>query len=306
MTSVAVAGGTGFVGGAIVAELDRRGQRVVVLTHRPGRALRRTPPQVEIRAADVTSPDSLAGALDGVDALVISLAFPGLPVENRRRGWTFENVDAGGTESLVAAARQRGVGRLLYISGAGAAPGAARHWFRAKWRAETAVRASGIPYTIIRPTWVYGPGDPSLNRFLVLARFLPVVPLTGDGSQQLAPVFIDDVARLAADALVEPAAVDQVLEIGGPETMSMRELVRRAIRASGRSRPVLPMPVGLVKLAALPMRLLPRPPLTPEAVDFVNQPATVDNGPLMALLPRRLTPFEEGLSTYLDGRGRRP
>ena len=89
----------------------------------------------------------------------------------------------------------------MYISGAGAAPDAKRHWFRAKWRAETRrSAASGIPFTIIRPTWIYGPRDVSLNRFLGFARTLFAVPMTNTGRQLLAPVFIDDAARLAADS----------------------------------------------------------------------------------------------------------
>jgi len=73
----------------------------------------------------------------------------------------------------------------------------------------------------------------------------------------------------------------------------------RVSRVAGLSRPLLPAPASVLKLAARPLQLLPRPPLTPDAVDFVNQPATVDNGPLLARLPRRLTPLEEGLRTYL-------
>ena len=74
------------------------------------------------------------------------------------------------------------------MSGAGAAPEAARHWVRAKWRAEEAVRGAGLTWSIIRPTWIYGPRDVSLNRFLGFARRLGVVPLTNSGDQLLAPV----------------------------------------------------------------------------------------------------------------------
>jgi NADH dehydrogenase len=297
--TVAVAGGTGFVGGGIAAELHRRGHRVIALSKRGEAARGPLPDDVEIRQVDVTRPDGLPTALADVDALVIALAFRNSPMEAPRRGRTFAAVDGQGTRNLVAAAVQAGVGRLVYISGAGAAPDAARHWFRVKWAAETAVRESGLPYTIIRPTWIYGPNDVSLNRFLGFARRLPFVPLTNAGSQRLAPVFIDDAARLAADSLVDPAAVDQVFELGGPEVMTMRQVIGRALRVVGLARPVLPGPTPLLKMAAWPLRWLPNPPLTPDAVDFINQPATVDLEPLLARLPRRLTPLEEGLATYL-------
>jgi NADH dehydrogenase len=296
---VAVAGGTGFVGGAIASTLHAQGETVIVLSHRPDRASAALPDAVAVRAADVTDERSLAAAFQGVDALVISLAFPNSPMESPRLGRTFEAVDAAGTERLVAAAAAAGVRRVVYISGAGAAPTASKTWFRAKWRAEVAVRRSGIPYTIIRPTWVYGPGDVALNRFLGFATWLPFVPLTGSGTQLLAPVFVDDVARLAADALRDDAARDQVFEIGGPDTLTMREIIRVALRVSRLRRPLLPAPAVLLKIASWPLQLLARPPLTPSAVDFVNQPATVDTRPLLLAMPRRLTPLAEGLATYL-------
>lgn len=296
---VAVAGGTGFVGGAIASALHEQGDAVTVLTHRPDRASATLPDGIVVRRADVSDARSLPDALRGADALVISLAFPNSPMESPRLGRTFEAVDAVGTERLVAAAAAAGVGHIIYISGAGAAPNATRAWFRAKWRAETAVRASGIPYTIIRPTWVYGPRDVALNRFLGFARWLPFVPLTGNGRQLLAPVFVNDVARLAADSLRDDAARDQVFELGGPDTLTMREIVQVALRESRLRRFLLPAPAIALKLAAWPLRILPRPPLTPDAVDFVNQPATVDTAPLLAAMPRRLTPIAEGLGTYL-------
>jgi NADH dehydrogenase len=297
--AVAVVGGSGFVGGAIALELFRRGHRVVVLSHRGERARGALPDSVELRHVDVTDGSGLPEALAGLDALVIALAFRNSPIEAPRRGRTFEAIDAQGTERLVTAAAVSGVRRVVYLSGAGAAADAPRHWFRAKWRAETALRRSGIPFTIIRPTWIYGPRDVSLNRFVGFARRLRVVPMTNSGRQLLAPVFIDDVADLAADSLVTGAAVGQVLELGGPETRSMREVIGRALQAADLRRPIVPGPTPLLKLAAATVAVLPEPPLTPDAIDFINQPATVDVGPLLERMPRRLTPLDEGLASYL-------
>jgi NADH dehydrogenase len=117
---------------------------VVVLSHSGEAARGQLPDDVEIRTADVTSTVGLQDALHGIDALVIALAFPNSPIEAPRKGRTFQAVDAQGTERLVAAAVAAGVGRLVYMSGAGAAPDAPRHWFRAKWQAEEAVRGSGL------------------------------------------------------------------------------------------------------------------------------------------------------------------
>ena len=296
--TVAVAGGTGFVGRGIVAELQRRGHRVVVLSHGDG-ATSPLPLGVEVRRADVTTGDGLDEALADVDAVVIALAFRNSPIEAPRRHQTFMEIDAGGTERVVAAAARAGVDQVVYLSGAGAAPDAGRHWFRAKWRAEEAVRGSGMTWTIVRPTWIYGPRDVALNRFLGFARQLLAVPMTNLGRQRLAPVFVDDVGRLVADAIVSDAAEDQVFELGGPDALPMRDIIATALRIAGIRRPIVPGPTPLIRLGAIPLSWLPSPILTPDAVDFINQPAVVDTGPLLARMPRRLTTLEEGLATYL-------
>ena len=296
---VAVAGGTGFVGGAIARELRRRGRHVVVLSSRGEDARGELPDDIEIRRVNVRTGEGIDVALAGVEDLVISLAFPGSPIEQPKKGNTFLEVDAAGTERLAAGATKAGVKRLVYMSGAGAAKDAQRHWFRAKWRAEEAVRASGLTWTVLRPTWIYGAADVALNRFLGFGRLLPFVPMTSFGRQALAPVFVDDAARLAADSLEQGAAANQVFELGGPETMTMTEIIRRTLRVAGMRRPVMPAPAPLIWLVAHVIALLPNPPLTPDAVVFINMPATVDLAPLQTRMPRRLTPLEEGLATYL-------
>lgn len=296
---VGVAGGTGFVGGAITAELHRRGHHAIALSHGGESSRGPLPDEVEIRTADVADSSTLVEPMQGLDALVIALAFPNLPMESPRRGHTFMEVDAAGTERLVAAAAAAGVRHVVYLSGAGASPDAREVWFRAKARAEAAVRASGMTFTIIRPTWIYGPRDVALNRFLGFARALPLVPMTNAGRQLLAPVFIGDVATLAADALTDPAAADQIFELGGPETIPMRDIIRRALHVARIERPLLPGPTPLIKAGAVPLSWLPTPPLTPDAVDFINAPATVDVRPLLERMPRRLTPLDEGLGSYL-------
>ena len=112
-------------------------------------------------------------------------------------------------------------------------------------------------------------------------------------------MFVRDVAALVADSLVTDAARNRVFEIGGPETMTMRDVIRRTLRAAHIQRLLLPAPEQLVKLAAALLQFLPGRPLTPAAVDFINQPAETDTRPLLERMPRRLTTLEEGLATYV-------
>jgi uncharacterized protein YbjT (DUF2867 family) len=296
---ILVAGGTGFVGGGIVRELVRRGKSVAVLTRDASHAKRSPGLDLEFREGDVTRPESLAVAMQGVEAVVGCQQFPNSPIENPGKGYTFEKVDADGTENLVRAAQAAGVKRYVYLSGAGTAP-EGPHWFRAKWRAETAVRESGLRYTILRPSWVYGPEDHSLNRFLGMSRFLPFVPLIGNaGKQRMQPVFIDDVGRAVAESLDNPAAADQIFELGGPDAMSMTEVVRTALQVAGRKRLLLSSPKPVMKLVASVLQFAPGRPLTPDAVDFITGDALGDPAAIQRTLGLRLTPLSEALTTYL-------
>jgi NADH dehydrogenase len=300
---IIVAGGTGFVGGAIVRELARRGQQVAVLSRDPQRARGRFPGlDIEYRRGDVREPEGLAEALGGAETVIGAQQFPNSPVEDAKKGNTFEEVDALGTHRLVGAAKAVGAKRYVYLSGAGAAA-EGRHWFRAKWRAETAVRESGLAYTIFRPSWVYGPEDHALNRFLGMARFLPFVPLIGNaGQQRLQPVFVDDVARAVAESVVNPAAENQVFEIGGPEVLTMREIVGTALQVAGRRRVLLSSPKVVMKLVAGVLQHLPGRPLTPDAVDFITADALADPAEVQQALGITVTPLREALGTYLGER----
>lgn len=292
MSVILVAGGTGFLGSHIVRGLLQDGHQVQVLARNPVNL----PPGVTGRPGDVRDQAQLNQALQSIETLVIAVQFPNAPVENSRRGLTYVKIDGEGTERLVKAAQQNGVKRLIYLSGAGAGEGRQEPWFQAKEIAERAVRTSGIPFTIIRPSWVYGPGDKSLNKFVTFARLLPFVPVIGNGRTRVQPVFVGDVAEAVVRALATPAAIDQIYGLGGPAELTMDEIIRTMLQEMGRRRPLLHNPAWLMKLATAPLTLLPTPPLSPAAVDFVLQEAPVDNGPLLRDLGLRLTPLAQGLS----------
>lgn len=298
-----VAGGTGFVGAAIVRALDDRGRVVHVLSRRPERVPERFPGRVvEGRGGDVTRPDTLEPALAGVDTVVQCVTFPGYPVEDPARGRTFMEVDAAGTLAVASAARAAGVRKLVYLSGVGADPRSTRTWYRAKALAEAAVSESGLSHVILRPSWIYGPEDASLNRFLQILRLVPgFFPQIGPGTQRINPVFIDDVGRLVARALEDD--LDGVtLEIGGPETLTLDEVIRRAMRVVGREKPILHVPVPVVKLGAFLLELLPGQLLSRDAIDFLTGSAVADNRELFRHYPDvELRPLEAALEGYAAG-----
>jgi len=296
---ILVSGGTGFVGSAIVKELLRRGENVAVLGRDEAKIQKQLGTSVTPRAGDVRDPASLSAAMLGIDVAINAVQFPGSPIENRRKGWTFEEVDLKGTRNQVDAAKAAGVRRLVYISGVGAAKDADQHWFRYKWEAEQYLQKSGLEWVIVRPTWVFGPGDVSLNRFLGFADKLPFIPFFGSGKQDMQPVFIDDVGRVAADAALEPEAANQLFELGGPEVLSMNDVVKTALEVKGKKRPLLHQPVAIGKLIGTLASILPSPPLSADAIDFITQPAIADNSNVKHVLNPSLTTLRDGLATYL-------
>ena len=300
---ILVTGGTGFTGAAVVRELARRGKPVAVLGRDAAKIASRFPDlPVEPRQGDVRAPDTLRAAFKGVETIVDCVQFPNSPIENKRRGWTFERIDYLGTLNQVLAAKTTGVTRYVYVSGVGAALDASQHWFVFKAKAEGAVRASGITHVIVRPTWVYGPEDAALNRFVGFARRLPFVPTFGDGKQQMQPIFVDDLARILADAAARTEADNQTFEAGGPERMTMDEVIKTALDIAGLRRPILHQPVALGKLIGALARVLPNPPLTPDAIEFITSPAVADNAALERVFAPKLTPLRAGLATYLPRR----
>lgn len=293
---ILVAGGTGFVGTHITRKLLEQGHHVAVLTRNPHRAKARVDPQIELRQGDVSDLESLKHAMANIDVVISTVQFPNHPVQNPKKGHTYEQVDGEGTVRQVKAAVLAGVKRFIYISGAGTREGQTAPWFRAKLKAEKAVRESGMAYTIFRPSWVYGPNDRSLNRFAAFARFLPFMPIIGDGKARIQPVFVEDLAVAAATSITLEKATNKTYEIGGPETLTMDEIVQTMLQVMGKKRPLFHVPAGLMKIVTLPLTLLPQPPLSPEAVDFILMEEPCDNTALIEDFGITLTPLAEGLS----------
>lgn len=297
---VVVAGGSGFLGRHISAALISNGHMVTVLSRRP-EASDPIPLLEGARAvrADVTQPPTLSGVLDGIGAVVMAVQFPNYPMEVPRRGLTFDAYDRGGTENLLAEARRAGVELFVYMSGAGAAPDSELTWYRAKGRAETAIAASGIDHVILRPSWAYGPGDRALNRFVTIARYSPLIPRLGLGTQRIQPVFVADVAEAVARAVATEEARNHVFEIGGPEVLTMSEVIATMCEVLQRRRVIVPVPATLAKLAVTPLQLLPTPPMTPGGIDFAIQDGIVDTAELERLLGLHPRSLREGLARYL-------
>jgi NADH dehydrogenase len=298
---ILVTGGTGVVGSAIVAELQKQGQSVAVLGRDAARIQSTFGGSVDARPGDVTKPETLAAAMNGIDTVIDAVQFPTSPIEVPRKGWTFENIDYKGSVNQVDAAKAAGVKRYVYISGVGADLNSPKHWFRFKAMAEQHLLESGLEWTIVRPSWVYGPRDHSLNRLLGFTRFLPFLPFFGDGKQDMQPVFVEDVGRIVAQSALASEAANQLFELGGPEVMSMNRVMQTGLDVMGRKRFILHQPLFVGKLIGRLASLQPfvTPPLTADAVDFISCAAVADNTNLVRVFNPQLTALRPALETYL-------
>ncbi len=296
--TVAVAGGSGFIGRAIVRRLAGiPATRVRLLTRDAERARHKfeAPANVEFVSADVTNRDSLKPALAGASAVVSAVQFDGYPIENPRRGLTFERVDYGGTVALLDAAKNAGVSHFIYISGAAADENSSQSGFRAKGRAERAIRESGLSYTIFRPSLVYGAGDRVMNMLVNALSISPVMPVPGTGQQKVQPVLVDDVAACVALALGGRGR-NGAFDVGGPARMTFDDLIRLVMEITGRHRLIIHVPEAIMRLAGAAAEMLPVALFSRDAASFLLADNAGDIKPLVGEFGIKLTPAREGLA----------
>jgi NADH dehydrogenase len=204
-----------------------------------------------------------------------------------------------GTVVAARMAKAMGVRRFVYLSGAGAGQGRPQPWFQAKDMAEAAIRDSGLEHALLRPSWIYGPGDRSMSRFVTFCRYFPMVPVIGDGTTPVYPVYVRDVARAVAAASLREDAGALTLELGGPERLTMDQILHTVQAVLKKRRPLLHHPAKLMKLLVLPLQLLSEPMLSPSAIDFVLQEVDLDPKPAMEYFGFPFRRLEEGLRDYL-------
>ena len=255
---VVILGGTGFVGRHLVARLLHGGDRVTVLSRGVDAAKRRLKPQgASLIEGDVADADFLAAVLDDADAVVNLI---GILNEKGDRGDGFERVFVGITDALIDAMQRMGVRRLLQMSALNAGRGES-HYLQARGRAEQHVRASGLDWTLLRPSVIAGPGDGLFCRFDGLLKFAPVLPI-GRADARFQPVWVGDVVDAFARALDEPRSIGQSYDLVGPDVMTLKQIVKLAARGRGRHRVVLGLPTSLGKLQAEVGEWLPGKPIS--------------------------------------------
>ena len=266
---ITIYGGSGFIGRHVVRAIAKTGARMRVAVRRPELAGHLQPlggvGQINAVQANVRFPDSLLAAAQGADAVInlVGILFPS-------GKQTFDAVQDEGARHVAEAARAAGAQALVHVSAIGASADAASVYARSKAEGEAAMREVFPGAVILRPSVVFGPEDDFFNRFAALARIALVLPLIGGGQTKFQPVFAGDVAKAVIAGLTGQAKSGALYELGGPEVLTLKEVMQRVLDYTMRRRLLVPVPFWLARLKGAFLQLLPTPPLTVDQVRLLE------------------------------------
>jgi NADH dehydrogenase len=256
----AVIGGTGFVGRYLADALRTTGKaRVRLLARKHPDSL---PPETEFYPIDAVSG---MGMKEGLSRANVVWYLPGILAETREQ--SYEMVHHQGVVNTLSAVDQRSLRRIVHISAVGTAPNAPSGYHRTKARGEEALRNSLLPYTIVRPSLVFGKGDRSINQFLDIARLVHILPMIGPGTARVQPIFAGDLARLCVMIAERAETLGKIYEAGGPRIYTYRQMMETLKNSCHLKSPILGAPVAIMMASAVLQKLLlPRPFLTPDVL----------------------------------------
>jgi len=282
--NVLVAGGSGFIGQYLCAELDERGHDVTALARDPDPS--DLPEGVETAMGDVTAYDSIVDAFEGMDAVVNLVALSPL-FEPKGGNEMHDEIHRGGTENCVRAAEEHGVERFVQMSALGADPDGPTHYIRAKGRAEDIVRESDLGHVIFRPSVVFGEGGEfvSFTKRLktMFAPGLPLYPLPGGGTKtRFQPVWVEDLAPMLADGVEDDDHVGETYEIGGPAVLTLREITDMVYESEGKSIKIVGLPMGLAGIGLKTLGVVPGFPMGGDQYRSLNFDNTTSDNDIEA------------------------
>ena len=269
--TVAVFGGTGFLGRRVVRHLRKRGFSVRIASRHPDRGtdlFALDDPQLQSVEADINDEQSVARALAGAYGAVNAVS---LYIEHGTE--TFHSLHVECAQRLATQACQAGVERLVHVSGIGADVASPSRYVRKRGEGELAVRAAFADALLIRPAVMFGPDDSFLTTIITLLERLPIYPMFGRGLTRLQPAYVDDVAEAITRALQRTEKHPITFECGGPRVYSYEELLKAVAHEAGLKPKLIPIPFAAWHVLAWFAEMLPNPPITRNQVELMQ----VDN-----------------------------
>ena len=269
---ILLTGATGYVGGVLLPELERRGHQVRCLARRPHKLDGKTGPATEVMAGDASDPDALARACAGIDVAYWL-------VHSMESGVDFERADRLAAERFAAAACTAGVKRIVYLGGLGADDDTLSAHLRSRHEVGAILRASGLDVVEFRASIIVGAGSFSFDLVRTLVERLPVMICPAWLATPTQPIAIADVVAYLAAAADLPPGGQRIFEIGGPDKVSYGAIMREYARQRGLLRLMIPVPVLTPRLSSLWLKLV-----TPQyskvgrkLIDGLKNPTVVTN-----------------------------
>jgi len=297
MARVFLTGGTGFVGRAVIQALRAEGLVVRCLVRRGSERDLKGLGAIERIEGDVLERRGLDADISGCDA-VIHLV--GIIREHPAQGTTFERIHVQGTRNVLDATAAAGVRRYVHMSALGTRSGARSRYHQTKWAAEESVRASGLAWTIFRPSIIYGRGDEFVTMLARMVRRLPVVPVIGSGRGRLRPVPVEQVAEVFARSVRMPVTEKQTFDVVGRDPVTMLELLDIVGAAVGRQHVrKLHVPLGIMRPLAALLHRAPGFPITPDQLRTLEEDNVGEPGPLVSAFRLTPAPLAAGINRLL-------
>ncbi|MEF3254010.1 MAG: complex I NDUFA9 subunit family protein [Deferribacterales bacterium] len=295
MKKVFLTGATGFVGTEILKELLKTGYEVKVLV-RDEKRLKIRDPRISIVKGDVLDFKSLADGVAGSD-LVINLV--GIIREITEKGVTFENMHFIATKNCVDAAVQSGVKRFIQMSANGTRKDAVSNYHKTKYKAEEYLVNSGLVYTILRPSLIYGENDSFINMLNDMMKKLPVFSYFGDGSYPMQPVSVYEVAEVFIKCIDNEKTYQKIFSVCGKELLTYKELLRIIMEVTGRKRLLLSVPEFFIDLGISIFGNYRWFPITRDQFIMLKEGNVCENREIFDITGVRLRDFKETLKGYL-------
>src|SRR5215472_5264940 len=294
---VFLTGATGFVGGHLLKRLLAERHNVRALVRDPAKAKLPGGNQIELVQGDIVDGVGLDSGMKGCDA---AINLVGIIVETGKT--TFERVHHIGTRNVVEAAQRNKISRFIQMSALGVRADGVSEYQITKWKGEEAVRQSGIPYCILRPSLIFGPGSGFVTEMLDIMRRAPLFrPVPGSGKPRFRPIFVEDVAACFTQALTNPAATNKTIALCGGEELTLDEVLQEIADCAGIHKRAIHVPMALMfPAAAVAQTVLPRPPVTIGQLRMLKEGSTCDIGPMVQTFGFTPVGFRNTLKNYLS------
>jgi NADH dehydrogenase len=298
---VLLTGGTGHVGSALRECLRKDGHEVRLLVRRESadkvRALE-SEGAYDIVYGNIFDTNACLHACDGCDAVVHLI---GIIREFPSRGIMFEELHRVATSNIVDAAKRLGVERFVHMSALGAGENAASAYHRTKYAAEQIVANSGLRWTVFRPSWIFAAGD-EMSRTIKSAIGKPLVPLVGGGRAQMQPVALEDVCACMSRSLSLPETQGKVYELGGPDRLSLKEIMEEAASTAGRTARTMSIPTWMARPVVGVLQRFRSFPLTVDQLKMLAQDNVCEIDPFVKAFQLEPKSFRKSIQTLFGGK----